>query len=241
MSSPSKPALVELRGASFGYGRKAVLKNVDLTVEAGAFLGVFGPNGSGKTTLFRGILGLIQPLAGTVVRSTAAIGYVPQREQLAPVYPLTVEEVVHMGAYGRLHGLRRLPATARARADRWLEHVGLAHKRRALFASLSGGQRQRALIARSLMAHPELVVLDEPTSGVDREAEQRILELLRGLNDEGLAILLVSHQVDVVRASIKDAVWVDDGRVRRGTLDRILPPRTVPELGRARDPHEGAG
>ena len=159
----------------------------------------------------------------------------PQREQLDPVYPLTVEEVVHMGAFASLRGLRRVPRAMHERADRWIDRVGLDHKRRALFASLSGGQRQRALIARALMSHPEVVVLDEPTSGVDREAEQRILEILRGLNDEGLAILLVSHQLEVVGPSLKDAIWVGDGRVRHGFLDDIVARSPMPELGQG--PH----
>jgi ABC-type Mn2+/Zn2+ transport system ATPase subunit len=233
------PSLIEIHGASFGYGRKVVLTGVDLQVERGAFLGVFGPNGSGKTTLFRGILGLDSPLAGRVERSTEAIGYVPQRERLDPVYPLTVEEVVHMGAYAALRGRRGVSRDMLDAARRWLDRVELSHKRRALFASLSGGQRQRALIARALMCNPELVVLDEPTSGVDRQAEQRILEILRSLNEEGLAILLVSHQLEVVCPSLKDAIWVDEGRVRHGVLEEVLARRPVPEIGQGPSPETG--
>jgi ABC-type Mn2+/Zn2+ transport system ATPase subunit len=228
------PPLLEVRGAAFGYGGRAVLSDVDLAVERGELLGLLGPNGAGKTTLFRGMLGLIRPLAGTVVRR-AALGYVPQRETLDAIYPLTLEEVVHMGAYGRLAGLRGLGRAERELAARWLGRVGLAELRRRPFASLSGGQRQRGLIARALMAQPEVLLLDEPTSGVDREAQRAILAVLQELRAEGLAILLVSHQIDVVREVVEEALWIEEGRVRRATLDELLGRRDLvrAELGRA--------
>jgi ABC-type Mn2+/Zn2+ transport system ATPase subunit len=231
------PPLIELHGAAFGYGGRPVVSGVDLAVGRGELFGLLGPNGSGKTTLFRGMLGLIPPLAGQVVRR-AAVGYVPQREGLDAIYPLTVEEVVHMGAYGRLSGLRGLARAERELALRWLERVGLADRRRRLFASLSGGQRQRGLIARALMARPELLLLDEPTSGVDREAQRAIQDVLLELRAEGMAILLVSHQLEVVREVVRDALWIEDGRVRRGTLDEFLARQGAarPELGLALGP-----
>src|SRR5262245_12698048 len=118
-------ALITLRGAAFGYGGRAVVRGVDLTIEPGAFLGIVGPNGAGKTTLFRGILGLVPPLEGSVERGSTALGYVPQREELDPVYPLSVEEVVHMGAYGRLSGWRGLARAERTAASDALRRVGM--------------------------------------------------------------------------------------------------------------------
>jgi ABC-type Mn2+/Zn2+ transport system ATPase subunit len=195
------------------------------------FLGISGPNGAGKTTLFRGILGLIAPLAGKVKRDPAPIGYVPQREHLDEVFPLNVEEIVHMGAYGRLRGLRRVVREDRERALRCLEQVGLPEKRRALFASLSGGQRQRVLIARALMARPRILLLDEPTSGVDRHAERQILTLVTELNrSEGLAVLLVSHQLDMVREVASEALWMDAGRVQRGPARELLASERLDQL-----------
>src|SRR5688572_32942001 len=129
--------LLRLANASFGYGGKPVVSAVDLEVEAGLFLGLVGPNGAGKSTLFKGCLGLIPPLAGRVERFTEAIGYVPQREQLDPIYPLRVDEVVHMGAYGRLHGLRGLARADRELATESLARVGLADRAARSFASLS--------------------------------------------------------------------------------------------------------
>lgn len=224
-------ALIELRDAAFGYGGVAVVRGVTLTVEPGAFLGIVGPNGSGKSTLFRGCLGLIPAMAGSVARHTAAIGYVPQREQLDPIYPLRVDEVVHMGAYGRLRGWRALRGEERELAVRCLERVSMADRAKSSFASLSGGQRQRVLIARALMSRPALLLLDEPTSGVDRGAQRQILDLLTTLNrQERVAVLLVSHQIAMVRDAVDEVLWVEGGGVRRGDARTMLASENLDRL-----------
>ena len=223
--------LLRLENVSFGYSKRAVVTGVDLTVDAGAFLGIVGPNGAGKTTLFRGILGLIPPLAGKIERFETCIGYVPQRESLDPIYPLRVEEVVHMGAYGRLGGWRTLAHAECELARVSLARVGLADRAQDSFAALSGGQRQRVLIARALMARPKLLLLDEPTSGVDRGAQKLILDLLIELNQrEDLAILLVSHQIGMVRDAVKGCVWVSGGSVRVGDPAVMLSHEHLDEL-----------
>jgi len=223
--------LLVAREAAFGYRRRAVVSHVNLAVSAGDFVGIVGPNGAGKTTLFRGLLGLLPPLAGTVERRTSAIGYVPQRETLDAVFPVTVEEVVQMGAYGKLRGWRRLPHSERERASANLERVGLADRRRAMFSTLSGGQRQRVLIARALMVEPQLLLLDEPTTGVDRAAQARILELLVDLNAErGLAVLLVSHQISMVRDTVQRVLWVADGGAHVGAAAEMLAPANLDRL-----------
>ncbi|HVS09318.1 MAG TPA: ATP-binding cassette domain-containing protein [Planctomycetota bacterium] len=214
--------LLRLEGASFGYGADTVVAGVDLVVRAGDFIGIVGPNGSGKTTLFRGMLELIPPLSGRVERHVQAIGYVPQRDALDPIYPLSVREVVEMGAFGGLRGLRRLERKHRERARSLLERVALGAEAASMFTALSGGQRQRVLIARALMVEPKLLLLDEPTSGVDRQVEILILELLQELNREGLAMLLVSHQLGLLRQSVRQVFLVSDGRVRAGSPDELL-------------------
>lgn len=231
--------LLRLEGAAFGYGARTVVAGVDLVVRAGDFIGIVGPNGSGKTTLFRGMLGLIPPRAGKVQRFTRSIGYVPQRDTLDPNFPLTVSEVVEMGAYARLRGLRRLARADRDLAANWLERVGLCEHALAQFASLSGGQRQRVLIARALLASPQLLLLDEPTSGVDEHASARIVSLLRELNAEGLAVLLVSHQLPLVRESVREVLWVGEGRVRRGPPEDLLRTQVLARLFSA-DPAQPA-
>ena len=236
--------LIRLRAAAFGYGSGNVLEGVDLDVHAGDFLGILGPNGAGKTTLFRGILGLLRPTEGTVERpGSPKLGYVPQRENLGRGYPLTVEEVVHMGAYGRLRGLRFLGRSLRREAHACLVRVGLGDRRRERFSTLSGGQRQRVLIARALLMEPDILLLDEPTSGVDRPAAKHILDLLAELNREReLAVLLVSHQTDLVRESAHEVVWVAGGGIRRGSADEMLDATRLEELFRIADdtPRTGA-
>jgi ABC-type Mn2+/Zn2+ transport system ATPase subunit len=223
--------LLRLEGAAFGYEGRPVVAGVDLTVGPGHFLGIVGPNGAGKTTLFRGILGLIAPISGRVERATSAIGYVPQREGLDALFPLRVDEVVHMGAYGRLAGLRRLHASERALARSALERVGMEDHAHAAFAALSGGQRQRVLIARALMARPSLLLLDEPTSGVDRAARTVILQLLRDLNTkDGLTILLVSHELTMLREAVQEVLWVAEGRVQRRPAAELLRPENLDQL-----------
>ncbi len=214
---PSKIAglqpLIRLVQASFGYAGRPILAGVDLEVGERDFVGIVGPNGSGKTTLVRGLLGLVPPLSGTVERRGVVFGYVPQRESLDANFPLSALEVVEMGAYRRLSGLRRLTWQDRVAAAALLERVGLSGRSRHPFSELSGGQRQRVLLARALLARPNVLLLDEPTSGVDRDAQAQILELLRELQLEGLAILLVSHQLAMVRAVAGRTLLVTEGRV----------------------------
>ena len=231
MAGPSPPLIV-LRRAAFGYGGRPVLSGVDLDVAPGAFVGIVGPNGAGKTTLIRGVLGLLPPLEGTLERTTRRLGYVPQRESLDSIFPLNVEEVVHTGCYGRLSGaMRRLPREEHELAARSLERVGLHEERRSRFNSLSGGQRQRVLIARALAMRPRVLILDEPTSGVDRPTRKLILDLLMRLNrEEDLAILLVSHQLAMTREAVKQVLWVSDGRVVAGTGEDVLRPEQLDEL-----------
>ncbi|HEX6884807.1 MAG TPA: metal ABC transporter ATP-binding protein [Planctomycetota bacterium] len=228
MSATPRPPLVRLSAAAFGYGARRIVEAVELELEAGRFLGIVGPNGAGKTTLFRGILGLVPPLAGTCRREPGVVfGYVPQRESLEATFPLSVREVVEMGAYHRLGRLRRPGAADLALVDEWIERVGLGARRTAPFAELSGGQRQRALLARALVTRPDVLLLDEPTSGVDRGAQEQILALLAELHRGGLAILLVSHQLALVRRFVEEVLVVADGRVWRGPPQELLAPERM--------------
>ncbi len=230
-SAAAATHLIRLRAAAFGYGGKAIVSGVDLEVGAGRFLGLVGPNGAGKTTLFRGILGLVPVLAGSCERASGVVfGYVPQRESLDAGYPLAALEVVEMGACRRLDALRRPARAERAAALDLLARVGLATEARTPFSELSGGQRQRVLIARALLTRPDVLLLDEPTSGVDRGAQERILELLRELHGEGLTILLVSHHLGLVRQAVGEVLVVAEGRVRCGDPRELLAPERLDAL-----------
>ena len=171
---------------------------------------------------------MVRPIRGRRELAEGLVfGYVPQRESLDSGYPVSTLEVVEMGANRRTGFLRRLAPEERASATRLLEHVGLGAERSTPFAQLSGGQRQRALLARALMRRPNVLLLDEPTSGVDPKAQADILQLLRGLRSEGLAILLVTHQLGMVHEEMREVLLVKEGRVERGAPRDLLAPESV--------------
>ncbi len=212
-------AMLRLEDVALGYGEKLVLEGIDLEVSPGEFIGILGPNGSGKSTLLYGMLGLIPPRAGTLTRGIQQVAYVPQRENLDRVFPLTVGEVVAMGAYGRLRLGRGLGAGDRELVRKSLDRVGLADRNGDLFSSLSGGQRQRVLIARALVTRSALLLLDEPTAGIDVGARHAVLHLLGELNQqEGVTILMVTHDADSLRGLADSVLWVGDRRVKRVPL-----------------------
>ena len=203
---------VELEAVDARYGEVPVLEHIDLTVEPGDFLGVIGPNGSGKTTLLRIMLGLREPDGGTVrlfghppaaFRQWGRLGYVPQRATLDPSLPVTVSEVVATGLVASLGLLGRTGARERHRIDEVLGHVGMQAHGEARIGALSIGQQQRVLIARALVSKPELLILDEPTGGVDPEAQTSFYALLRHLNRErDVTLILVSHDIGVVAKEV---------------------------------------
>ena len=224
--------LVALDDVTLGYDGRPVLEHVSLGVERGEFVALLGPNGAGKTTLFRGMLGLIPVLGGRITygfdRRLQPPGYVPQKETLDPIFPLTVFEVVVMGTYARLAPLRPIRQRQRATAAACLEQVGLADLARQPFWTLSGGQRQRVLIARALAAEPILLLLDEPTAGIDPGAEAGIMELIARLNHErALTVVLVSHHLRLVRSVVRTVIWVEDGVVTRGSTAELLAPERL--------------
>jgi ABC-type Mn2+/Zn2+ transport system ATPase subunit len=219
-------SLVELRDVSFGYEGHPVLEHVSLTIGAGEFIALLGPNGAGKTTLLRGVLGLVPALAGEVSwgfdRRMRPPGYVPQREVLDPIFPLTVSEVVLMGLYAHLSPFRPVGRAERKRALDCLEQVGLADLRERPFWALSGGQKQRVLIARALAVAPPILLLDEPTAGVDPNAEAAIMAVIGELHKKGLTVVLVSHHLRRVRAEIGTVIWVADGHAVKGPSEVVL-------------------
>ena len=205
--------LITLENASFGYNKKPVIRNVSLVVRRGEFIGIVGPNGAGKTTLFRGILGLIPPIEGRVIRAAELhrrIGYVPQRDQLDSIYPVTASDVVYMGLVGILPWYRFPGETALQTIQASLDKVGMLTFSNHPFAELSGGQRQRVLIARALAIAPLLLVLDEPTAGIDPAAEESILLLLDKLQEQGETILMVSHRLQALHKHARRVIEVKD-------------------------------
>ncbi|WP_369138113.1 metal ABC transporter ATP-binding protein [Modestobacter versicolor] len=197
-------AVLELRGAAFGYRRRPVLSGVDLTVQPGEVLAVRGPNGAGKSTLVRGLLGSSEVLAGEVrlfgeprarFRDWQRVGYVPQRSTVVGSVPVTVRELVSSGRLSRVGPWRRFGEADHCAVDCALEGVGLAGFDRRPVAELSGGQQRRALVARALAGDPELLVLDEPTAGVDAGNQRVLAATLAGLAATGTTVVVVVHEV----------------------------------------------
>lgn len=226
--------LVQLRAVSLGYGGAPVLEDVTCAVYEGDFLAFVGPNGSGKTTLLRALTGTLTPLSGEVLRSKgpAACGYVPQERELDPTFPLSALEVVLLGRVGHIGPGRRWRQRDREICGNALAQVGVAPLANAPFQALSGGQKQRVLIARALAAEPELLVLDEPTSGMDLRSERELMDLIASLQAQQLTIVMASHNLQAVGNYAKRIAIVDRERgvFRMGEAAEILTDETLSAL-----------
>ncbi|MEH1031726.1 metal ABC transporter ATP-binding protein [Micromonospora profundi] len=218
MSAP----VISVEHAAVGYDGRPVLRDVSLNVTAGEVVAVLGANGSGKSTLIRAVLGLVPLSTGSIslfdqplrrFRQWQRIGYVPQRLGAGGGVPATVREVVGSGRLAR-RGLLRPPGAAdRAAVDAALRAVGLADRAADPVATLSGGQQQRTLIARALAGRPELLILDEPTAGVDAASQEAFAGALRDFVGDGGTVLLVAHELGPLRPVISRAVVVHEGGI----------------------------
>lgn len=218
---------------SFSYDGKQVLKDISLVVEKGDFLGLIGPNGSGKSTLLKLLLGLLKPASGIIevfgkpiagFKDWSRIGYVSQRATHFDIsFPATVREVVTQGRVARAGVFRRLGLADSLAIGKALEAVDMADMKDRLIGALSGGQQQRVFIARALASEPEVLVLDEPTIGVDPGAHQRFFELMKSLHDEkGLTIIMVSHQVDVLMSEVTKLACLNQVLLFHGTPEQCI-------------------
>ncbi|MDR5682764.1 MAG: metal ABC transporter ATP-binding protein [Armatimonadota bacterium] len=236
--------VAELEHVCFDYGTERVLDHVNLVVRRGDFLGIIGPNGSGKTTLLRVMLGLLRPCCGHVrlfgqdireFRDWHRIGYVPQKAvAFESRFPASVFEVVVSGRTGRVGLGRRFGPADYEAAERALETVGMAAHRDRLVGRLSGGEQQRVFIARALASEPDLLVLDEPTVGVDVEAQERFYGLLRHLNrDLGTTLVLVSHDIGVVAQEVTQLACLNRSLFFHGSPEEALRSGALEQLYRA--------
>lgn len=196
--------VIEINDLSFAYERDLVLEHINLTVEEKDFLAIIGPNGGGKSTLLKLVLGIntvkqgsINVLGKTPKKSLNQIGYVPQNTNVNTDFPIKVIEVVLMGHVGSKRPLFGYGDDEIACAMGALEQVGMQDYAQTKIGSLSGGQRQRVMIARALCAHPQILILDEPTSSIDIKGQREIYELLKVLNKQ-ITIIVVSHDISVI-------------------------------------------
>ena len=219
---PDRRTAIRLIDASIGYGDVPVVQHVDLDVAAGDAVALLGSNGSGKTTLVRGLLGLANVLGGVVEvlgrpvgdrRERGRVGYVPQRHTVTGAVPATVREVVGVGRLARL-GLFGRPGRAdRAAIADAVAAVGLADRLGDPVASLSGGQQRRVLVARALAADPELLIMDEPTAGVDAASQEALAAVLANVSARGTTLVVVTHEVGALAGVLTRAVVADHGSI----------------------------
>ena len=225
---------VEVHGLRVRYDNGVeALQGVDFTLPRGTALGIVGPNGSGKSTLLKAVAGLVKPSDGVVrvqgrpprALPPGTIGYVPQIEDVDWSFPVSVRDVVAMGRYPRLRPFKRFGAHDREAVSRAIEALGLTALADRHISALSGGQQQRTFVARAVAQEPDLLLLDEPTTGVDAATEESLLHLVRGLVARGMPVLMTTHDLD------RAAEWFD----RLIVVDRRIladgPPAEVLESG----------
>jgi zinc transport system ATP-binding protein len=215
-------AIVSMTSASFGYADRAVVTGITLNIEAGEVVAILGPNGSGKSTLVKGLLGLNDHLSGQVAlfgvpidqfRDHVRLGYVPQRHSLSTSVRATVAEIVAIGRLPHQNWLGRPNRHDRRIIGDSLALVGLSDRTAVDVSTLSGGQQRRVLIARALAAQPDVLIMDEPTAGVDRASQDVLSQVLARLAGQGATMLIVTHELQALRGVLTRIVELDGGRI----------------------------
>jgi zinc/manganese transport system ATP-binding protein len=227
--------IVSLKHVFAGYDRKPAIEHVTLDIEAGQFVGILGPSGSGKTTLLRVLLGTVPVQQGEVTvdgrrvsgpGSTPA-GYVPQLQTVDWNFPVTVEEVVLMGRTMNSGFLPWPRAQDRARMREILDRLGIGEFARRHIRALSGGQQQRVFLARALMRDSKLLLLDEPTTGVDIATRDDVLHLLGDLNRDGVTIILTTHELNAVAAHLPSIICLNRHVIAYGSPNDVFTPEIL--------------
>jgi zinc transport system ATP-binding protein len=215
-------AIVSLREASFGYADQAVVSGVSLDIHAGEVVAILGPNGSGKSTMVKGILGLNDHIGGQVelfgtpfdqFRDHARMGYVPQRHTLSTSVRATVAEIVAIGRLPHQSWLGRMSREDRRIVEESMALVGLADRAKADVGTLSGGQQRRVLIARALAAQPDVLIMDEPTAGVDLASQEVLSQVLARLAARGATMLIVTHELRALRGVLSRIIELEGGQI----------------------------
>lgn len=232
--SAAKTPAIELSDLTVAYEDTPVLWDIDLAVPNGIIMGIIGPNGAGKSTLIKAILGIVPAAAGTIrvfgdsyQRSRKRVGYIPQKTSVDWDFPTTVFDVVLMGSYGRLGWIRRPGRKDRAEAMQVLETVGMTAYADRQIGELSGGQQQRTFLARALLQRADIYLMDEPFQGVDATTEQTIIELLKGLKDQGKTLVVVHHDLQTAEQYFDWITMLNVRKVANGPTHEVFTPENL--------------
>jgi ABC-type Mn2+/Zn2+ transport system ATPase subunit len=229
-------ALITLNNLTIGYNGQSVLSGISVSIVRASLTAILGANGSGKSTLLKTLLGLLPPLGGRIDTATPAgkpltFGYVPQSIQFDPIYLLTGFDVALMGTFGRVRPGRFIPPRERTFTLECLRAAGAAEFAQKRFAELSGGQKQRVLIARALATRPDVLMLDEPTAGVDPTATHAVLDFISQIiKEREITVLLVTHDFSLVRDHAQQVIWLHHGKVVHGTAEELLTPERMADI-----------
>ncbi len=234
---PDARPVVEMRNVTAGYNKSKVLQDVDLNIMPGDFVGLLGPSGSGKTTLLRVILGAVDVQQGEVRVNEKPVrgrnnraGYVPQLETIDWNFPVTVEETVMMGRTMANPWLPWYRKHEKELAYDMMQRLGIADLAKRHIRQLSGGQQQRVFLARALASSPDLLLLDEPTSGVDLKTRDDVMHLLHDLNHAGVTIVLTTHEINAVAVHLPRIVCLNGSIVADGPPHRVITPHILQEV-----------
>ena len=221
--------MIAITSLTVSYDRKTVLSNVFLDIAEGKLFGVLGPNGAGKSTLFKSILGLIKPVSGQVLidgktpqEQRKRIAYVPQKGEVDWQFPATVADVVIMGRYPHRPFWKVLTREDHRLAAEAMELAGIGHLAKRQIGELSGGQQQRVFIARALCQQADIFLLDEPFVGVDVNTEQKIVEILHQLGDQGKTLLVVHHDLSKVKKYFEGVIFINQRLVAAGDTETVF-------------------
>lgn len=215
--------IIKFTNTSIGYGKNVIVNDINISIHENDFIGIVGPNGAGKTTLLKTLLGNIKPVSGSVSKDNLRFGYVPQRDNIQPLLPYSVFEVVLMGRYSLSGPFNRMTEKDKQIASESLSYIGMIDQKDKNYNALSGGQRQRTLIARALAVKPNVLILDEPTNGMDTPSHYSLLDLIERLHAEkNLTIFLVSHLLTDVANIVKKIMLLDKNNFQYGCIEDVL-------------------
>ena len=225
---PDMPTL-EFRGVTTGYGKVAVLTDLNLRIMPGDFLGLLGPSGSGKSTLLQTILGATDVLSGQIlshgkpsIKGFVRAGYVPQLDAIDRNFPVTVEQVVMMGLTRSNAFFPWFRRNLKESAHHMMARLGIAGLAKRHIRQLSGGQLQRTFLARALVSNPELLLLDEPTADVDVKTRDDVMQILFDINSDGVTILLTTHRINGVAVSLPRIICISGTIIADGPPDEVI-------------------